>query len=104
MHGHPRQIPIASLNVKQVEENKMPIGMNKWFYHLSTEQLKPINFTCNNQAEFDEQFGQDPELARPDMNAFANQVDQHMDDEEQPPQASALQVESNNRYNNKITA
>ncbi len=39
LHGHPRQIPIASLNVKQVEENKMPIDMNKWFYHLSEEQL-----------------------------------------------------------------
>jgi hypothetical protein len=46
MQGHPRQIPIGSLNVKQVEENKMPIDFNKWFYHLSKEQLKSIYFTC----------------------------------------------------------
>jgi hypothetical protein len=54
--------------------------------HLSEEQLDQIYFTCDNQEEFDERFGQDPaRRPRPDVNEFENQIKQHMPDEEPLP-------------------
>ena len=66
-HGHCRQIPIDRLTVTQSEAYKFPIDLNKWFYNLSQEQCNSVFFTCENQEEFDDYFGQDPTLTRPDM-------------------------------------
>jgi hypothetical protein len=89
-HGESRQIPIESLNVAQHEEYRFPIDLNKWFYNLSKEQLDQIYFTCTEQEEFDEWFGQDHASVRPDMSEFENQIDQHMCDEEQLPYSSGF--------------
>ena len=37
---------------------KFPIDLNTWFYDLSKEQLDSIYFTCDNQQDFNDYFGQ----------------------------------------------
>ena len=69
--------------------------MNTWFYNLSQEQLSSIYFTCDEQKLFNEYFGQDPALTRPDLGEqedFVEHLDRSDEEEQkQQQQRSAFQ-------------